>query len=211
MDINAKYLAWEDKLWKKYDELFPNAAYTITDGVVSPVDYASTPFRVMILNREAYDKEHDSYSLNLDGIFGDIQSGKKVFSDQRNLRTRLREYLGTIDYLSTHNYKATDLELRDYVNSLSEEDFNHELLKCAYVNIKKSDGIFPSNRANLQEYAKQGLEILKEQIRFINPSIILAGDVCDDILDPLMDWQEGGLYNFEGSHAIKVYQLKVGD
>lgn len=211
MDVNSKYLEWEDKLWKKYNKLFPNATYTITDGVISPVDYAKAPFRVMILNREAYDRDHDSYSLNLEGILGDIQTGKKVFCRQRNLRTRLKEYLGTIDYLSTHNFKAAELELRGYINNLVEDDFNHNLLKCAYINIKKSDGVFPSTKANLREYTQQGLEILKEQISFMNPSVILAGDVCDDILDPLMDWEDGGLYNFDGSHAIKVYQLKIGD
>lgn len=211
MDIDKKYFLWEDKLKKKYDELFPDATYTITDGVVSPKDYANTPFKVMILNREAYDENSDSYSLNVDGILGDITSGKKVFEKQQNLRVRLKEYLGTIDYLSTHNFKATEQELRDYIDKIGEEEFNKELLKCAYVNVKKSDGVKTSNRKNLREYAEQGIDILKEQISYINPTIILAGDVCDDILDPLMDWEEKGLYNFEGSHAVKVYQLKIGN
>lgn len=211
MDIDKKYFLWEEKLWKKYKELFPNATYTITDGVVSPKDYSNASFKVMVLNREAYDEDSNSYSLNLDGILGDITSGKKVFEKQLNLRTRLKEYLATINYLSTHNFKATEQELRAYVDKISEEEFNKELLKCAYVNVKKSDGLKSSNRNNLRVYAEKGIDILKEQFSFINPTIIMAGDVCDDVLDSLMDWEEGGLYNFEGSHAIKVYQLRIGN
>lgn len=66
MENVLEYNKWEDKLWALYDSIFKDASYTIRDGVIFPDKYASTPFKVMIMNREAYDEQ--SYSLNQDGI-----------------------------------------------------------------------------------------------------------------------------------------------
>ena len=66
MENVLDYNKWEDKLWALYDSIFKDASYTIKDGVIFPDKYASTPFKVMIMNREAYDEK--SYSLNQDGI-----------------------------------------------------------------------------------------------------------------------------------------------
>lgn len=56
MENILEYNKWEDKLWALYNSIFKDASYTIRDGVIFPDKYASTPFKVMIMNREAYDE-----------------------------------------------------------------------------------------------------------------------------------------------------------
>ena len=53
MENVLEFNKWEDKLWALYDSIFKDASYTIRDGVIFPDKYASTPFKVMIMNREA--------------------------------------------------------------------------------------------------------------------------------------------------------------
>lgn len=91
MENILEYNKWEDKLWALYNSIFKDASYTITDGVIFHDKYASTPFKVMIMNREAYDTEHDSYSLNQDGIAKEIEEGIIPFKNQKTLRIRLRQ------------------------------------------------------------------------------------------------------------------------
>ena len=203
------YHKWEDKLWTLYHNIFKEASYTITDGVVFPDKYASTPFKVMIMNREAYDAEHNSYSLNQEGLAKEIKDELIPFVNQRTMRSHLRQYLSLIHFLSEKGFKGvTEEEAISFVNQSNNDDFVYYLSNAAYINVKKSDGEPHSNRNNLKEYAEKGIEILKEQIRFCNPSIILGGDVCDDIIDELFDWGKI-LYNGEGYHALKIYELLV--
>ena len=204
----SKYFKWEDRLWTLYNNIFKEASYTITDGVIFPGKYASTPFKVMIMNREAYDTECNSYSLNQEGLAREIEEELIPFANQRTMRSHLRQYLSLIHFLSEKGFKVTEKEVISFVNQSDNDDFVYYLSNAAYINVKKSDGERPSNRNNLKEYAKKGIEILKEQIRFCNPSIILGGDVCDDIIDELFDWGII-LYSGEGYHALKIYELLV--
>lgn len=104
MENVLEYNKWEDKLWALYDSIFKDASYKITDGVIFPDKYASTPFKVMIMNREAYDEDHSSYSLNQDGIAKEIGEGIIPFKKQKTLRCRLRQYLSLIHLLSKKGF-----------------------------------------------------------------------------------------------------------
>ena len=74
-------------------------------------------------------------------------------------------------------------EAIDFVNQSTEDDLIYYLSNTAYINVKKSNGVNVSEKNDLKAYAKKGIDILKEQIRFCNPSIILGGNVCDGIID----------------------------
>ena len=209
MENVLDYNKWEDKLWALYDSIFKDASYTITDGVIFPDKYASTPFKVMIMNREAYDKGHESYSLNQDGIAKEIGEGIIPFKKQKTLRCRLRQYLSLIHLLSNKGFnEVSEKEVIDFVNQSDNDDFAYYLSNAAYINIKKSDGKKRSVRSDLKEYAKKGIEVLKEQIRFCNPSVILGGDVCYNIIDNLFDWGEE-LYGGDGYNPVKIYELVI--
>ena len=209
MENVLDYNKWEDKLWALYDSIFKDASYKITDGVIFPDKYASTPFKVMIMNREAYDENHSSYSLNQDGIAKEIGEGIIPFKDQITLRSHLRQYLSLIHLLSNKGFnEVSEKEVIDFVNQSDNDDLVYYLSDAAYINIKKSDGKKCSVRSDLKEYAKKGIDVLKEQIRFCNPSIILGGDVCDDIIDDLFEWGEV-LYGGDGYNPVKIYELVI--
>ena len=209
MENVLEYNKWEDKLWALYNSIFKDASYTITDGVIFPDKYASTPFKVMIMNREAYDEDHSSYSLNQDGIAKEIGEGIIPFKKQKTLRCRLRQYLSLIHLLSNKGFnEVSEKEVIDFVNQSDNDDLVYYLSDAAYINIKKSDGKKRSVRSDLKEYAKKGIEVLKEQIRFCNPSVILGGDVCYNIIDNLFDWGEE-LYGGDGYNPVKIYELVI--
>ena len=209
MENILEYNKWEDKLWALYDSIFKDASYTIKDGVIFPDKYASTPFKVMIMNREAYDKGHESYSLNQDGIAKEIGEEIVPFKDQITLRSHLRQYLSLIHLLSNKGFnEVSEKEVIDFVNQSDNDDLVYYLSDAAYINIKKSDGKKRSVRSDLKEYAKKGIEVLKEQIRFCNPSVILGGDVCYNIIDNLFDWGEE-LYGGDGYNPVKIYELVI--
>ena len=209
MENILEYNKWEDKLWALYNSIFKDASYTIRDGVIFPDKYASTPFKVMIMNREAYDKGHESYSLNQDGIAKEIGEEIVPFKDQITLRSHLRQYLSLIHLLSNKGFnEVSEKEVIDFVNQSDNDDLVYYLSDAAYINIKKSDGKKRSVRSDLKEYAKKGIEVLKEQIRFCNPSVILGGDVCYNIIDNLFDWGEE-LYGGDGYNPVKIYELVI--
>ena len=208
-DNEEKYEEWEEKLWRLYESLFKDAKYTIKDVVIFPNNYATARFKVMVMNREPYDDEEKSYSLNR-AIAEQIYGRKMPFTSQRILRSHLCQYLSVIHLLVEKNFSGvSEEEVIDFVNNSSNEDFVNYLSDSAYVNVKKSDGVGRSKRANLKKYAEKGIEVLKEQIRFCNPSIILAGDVCDDVIEDLFDWGKTTLYDDEGNSSLKIYELLV--
>jgi len=104
----------------------------------------------------------------------------------------------------------SDEEVRQCVESTAYDDFIERLKGVAYCNVKKSDGKPRSNKGDLKNYANMGLNFLKEQILFFNPSIIiLAGDVCEGILDELFEWGDN-LYG-DPNQRLNIWQVKIGD
>ena len=61
--IQERYKQWNDSLYYRYIKRF-NENTTIWDGVLFPEEYAKAGFKIMILNREAYDPEpNNPYDL----------------------------------------------------------------------------------------------------------------------------------------------------
>lgn len=127
----------------------------------------------MIMNREPYDSQKVSYSLNQDGLARQIKEGIRPFNSQTVLRTHTRQYLSLIHLLSEKAFNGVSKEEAiNFVNQSTEDDLIYYLSNTAYINVKKSNGVNVSEKSNLKAYAKKGIDILKEQIRFCNPSII---------------------------------------
>lgn len=202
------YNIWEKQLWEKYYKVFSDVSYTITDGVINPKEYFNQPFRIMYINREPYDSDMDSYSLN-NALHDEIMQGKKVFKKQVKFREQIRRQLALLSLLSDGRlWRMQKEQICEYVECNSNDSFFNECLnKIAYINIKKSNGKNGSNLNDLREYAQRGLKIIKEQISYCSPSIILGGNIVDRVLDTLdVEWGEN-LYTKKG--IINVFQLKV--
>ena len=210
MSIQKQYNQWDSDLEQRYKTIFPEDLHTtIWDGVLFPEKYAKASLKVMILNREAYDPEPgNSYDL-CKAIRKCIRTDDWVFPGQNTLRTHLKQYLAVLNLAQKGSLGISDDEVRECVQSTDYYDFIESLNGVAYCNVKKSDGKPKSNRSDLKNYAEMGLDFLKEQILFFNPSIILAGDVCDGILDELFEW--GNNLYIDPNHRLNIWQVKIGD
>ncbi len=218
--VLENYLLWKEQLKKDYYDLFPNAHYTIMDGVIFPKEYYASPLKVMILNREPYDtdmaecKEYDEYDL-ANALKEAIEENQTIFKRQTALRTHLKQYLEVLSsLLDTSLSSFSDEQMKMHVaESINGNEKFYKMMKSvAYCNVKKSDGKPKSDVLDLYNYASQGLDILKRQISYFNPSIILGGNVVDDILENFGDcWDETPLYIPKGERRICIWQFKVGD
>ena len=209
--IRKQYEKWDEQLYEEYKSLFPESEYTnIWDGVIFPEKYAKSRLKVMILNREGYGEPFNPYFLHRK-IRDQIEKDVWFFEYQRTLRLHLKQYLTVLDSIRPDGYQSlSDDIVRDCVQASGYYDLTRLMEGVAYCNVKKSDGLPRSNRMNLKEYAEKGLDIIKKQIAYFNPSIILAGDVCEGILNDLIGdggWDEN-LY-IGPERRICIYQIKI--
>lgn len=212
--VLENYNKWNEQCRKEYDSLFPNAQYTIWDGVVYPELYATSPLKIMFLNREPYDEEFTEYNL-ADALRTELSTGRKpIFASQTKLRQRLKEYLCVVNLIKNNELMSISQdELVRRVQEISSSDtiFKEMFPSVAYINVKKSNGINKSYVPDLREYAIQGQSILAKQIEFFNPSIILSGNVIGGVLTHTdLDWGEN-LYSPKGKAKVRVFQLKIND
>ena len=206
--VLKRYEQWNNDLYKRYIKKF-NRETTIWDGVIFPDEYANSALKVMVLNREAYgDPQWVPYNV-CKAIQTCIKDNTWVFPGQNTLRTHLKQYLAVMNLAHKSSMEMSDDEVRECVQSTDYNDFIESLKGVAYCNVKKSDGKPKSIKSDLFNYAKNGLDILKEQIRYFNPSIILAGNVCEGVLEDLVEWGDD-LY-IGPDRRICIWQLRIDD
>lgn len=201
--IIEKYNNWNDSLEKKFCQLHDERDYYIWDGVVSPIQYFNSKIKILFLNREAYDVEGDSFDL-VKTIDDQIKNNKPFWVKQRLLKSSLKkEFVAIKAIMEKDNRKLEEL-----LDSYTKNDFIADVQTCAFINIKKSDGEKHSSVKNLRQHAEKNLEIIKEQIRYFNPSIIVGGNVVDGILEETeLEWGE----NLYSPNAVNVFQVKIDD
>ena len=209
VSIQQKYNKWNNVLYNRYTKKFDKKT-TIWDGVIFPEKYAEAPLKVMILNKEAYDPYPENIPYDLcKAIRDNIKNGNRIFPDQNTLRTHLKQYLKVLDLGTNGFLSLSDDSVSEQVQSTDYDEFLRLFERVAYCNVKKSDGNPKSNKNDLYNHAKDGLDILKEQIRFFNPSVILAGNVCEGILEGLVEWGED-LYIDPDRHVC-IWQIMIND
>lgn len=219
-DVINRYNLWNQQLKEKYYGLFPNAHYTIWDGVIFPELYAKSPLKILFLNREPYDnemaqyQEYDEYNLSV-VLKNAIENNNDIFVRQNALRTHVKQYLGVLNTLLDSKLNSlSDEQMNVHIENfiIGNENFYEMMKSVAYCNIKKSDGKPRSSTYDLHNYASKGIDILKNQISYFNPSLILGGNVVDGILENIGDiWDQTALYIPEGERRICIWQLKVGE
>ena len=208
-DIENIYYSWEKQLEEEYINIFPNAKYTIFDGVISPSDYFNSPIKVMFLNREAYDEDFCSYNITKDGLKKELDNGAPIFRGRywinQNMKERLA-YCSMLDHILDY---SEDVAISQAQN-MSNREYRHLLYKSAYTNIKKSDGVNGSTKKNLLSYAQRGWNIIEKQISFFNPTIIIGGNIIEKIVECIegIEWGED-VFDEKGS-SIFICQIKIG-
>ena len=204
-EIEKIYYDWEKDLEKEYNEIFSNAQYTIFDGVVSPFDYFQSPIKVMFLNREAYDE--DSYMIH-HALREQIENGTAIFNNTYWINQNVKERLA-FSYLLNKITDWQDDKAIEYAQNMNDNEYRSLLLKSAYCNIKKSEGVNGSSKNNLLEYAQKGWSIIEKQICFFNPTLIIGGNVIDDIIECVdgLTWGEELYVSLETKGTIYLIQF----
>jgi len=204
MDILGIYKTWEESIKKEYESLWPNMNVFNWDGVVSPDDYYNANVKVMFLNREAYG---DDYNIN-EELKKQIDNGLTIFGN-KGIKRKIKNRLRVLKLIDKKLCEISDEAFEQYADSYSENEFRGDLLKVAYCNIKKSDGKKESKKSDLRECYLKNREIIKEQISFFNPSIIVGGNVFDGIIeqDETIEQRED-LYAPQ-SHYVNIYSLGI--
>lgn len=211
MNIEDIYHSWEVELEKEYNSIFFDAQYTkytIFDGVISPRDYFNSPIKVLFLNREAYDE--DSYMIH-HALREQIENGAPIFNNTYWINQNMKERLAFCSLLERITDWQDD-EAIEYAQNMNDNEYRSLLLKSAYCNIKKSDGVNGSSKNNLLEYAQKGWSIIEKQICFFNPTLIIGGNVIDGIIENVVEGHKWGDVLFkEKNNSVIIYQIQFGE
>lgn len=203
-EIRARYNKWNEDFQIRFKEKHPEAKYFIWDGLFSPVEYYNSYPRILFINKEAYDEEE--YDLVAD-IRAKIEKGQPFWKKQVGLKASMKKELAVI-YAVHNDSKLSAQEMVEEYKRI--DDFSSDLLSCAYINIKKSDGLNKSNIVDLAHHAQMNIDFICEQIRFFNPDIIIGGNVVDGILDTIVSvWEES--IALEDGRNVQIHKLRIGD
>lgn len=206
-NIEETYYSWEAELEKEYNRIFFDAQYTIFDGIISPRDYFNSPIKVLFLNREAYDEDECSYMIH-HALRKQIEKGDPIFNNTYWINQNMKERLAFCSLLERITDWQDD-EAIEYAQNMNDNEYRSLLLKSAYCNIKKSDGVNGSSKNNLLEYAQKGWSIIEKQICFFNPTLIIGGNVIDDIIECVdgLTWGEELYVSLETKGTIYLIQF----
>ena len=189
MNIEDIYHSWEVELEKEYNSIFFDAQYTIFDGVISPRDYFNSPIKVLFLNREAYDE--DSYMIH-HALREQIENGAPIFNNTYWINQNMKERLAFCSLLERITDWQDD-EAIEYAQNMNDNEYRSLLLKSAYCN----------------KYAQKGWSIIEKQICFFNPTLIIGGNVIDDIIECVdgLTWGEELYVSLETKGTIYLIQF----
>jgi len=162
--------------WQRVCDMPANDFYA--DGIINESLYASSSSRLLVIAKEPNARNHD-------------QTGDRSFVtewDSRKGRYRFALRIGEWAHGILHDFPPFDV--------FKEEDKLDSLRKIAFMNVKKSGGVGSANRDDIYQLVCKHREFITEEIRIIDPDIILLGLSFDkrlatELFGPL-DWQPSG-------------------
>lgn len=206
MNIEKHYQEWNENLRQEYCSIFPNASSIIWDGVVDSTSYYNSPLKLMFINKESPDKE----CYNLSAVIREqILNKELLFQGYGNFKKSIMRETALFKLLENGDIKnITPKQVERALDGINDRTFSKQFAECAICNIKKCNGKKYSSAKDLRMYLNKGKKILEAQIDFFNPSIIIGGNVCDNLLESYFEWGEN-LYAYECEKSIKIYQIEV--
>ena len=141
----------------------------IRDGIIDPVLWGTSPRKVLLLLKEAYDGDGGKQGYDLCKWIREEWKGAARYA-MWNKAARWCQMVQTLE-----NPKSLE--------DISAEEANRALLSSAVVNVKKSNGEPSSDHGNLSEYAISDKEYIKKQIQIINPEIVICGYTWEYVRD----------------------------
>jgi len=139
----------------------------IYDGATDPNKWLTSPIRLMCLFKEAHGGGRWNHAEAILGDNGLLRVGGTANQAMHN---RTVEWLYAIESVFLGN--RPDIEgdrSQNYKNA------RETMLRSAWVNIKKAEGIAYSNSGDLHSVAKRDADYLRRQLALLDPKVVLCG------------------------------------
>ena len=154
------------ELFEKWEEKYPNQL--VIDGIINKEEWERQETKILFVLKEAYGDGNTSWSLT--DYINNLEQKDYI----AKLWKRIAIWTNGILHTDKNFIKEYD------PNELSNEKCCELLKKIAVVNIKKKDESKKSSEMNdIESYAKNDKDLLKEQIDNIQPDIIVCGYTCN--------------------------------
>ena len=146
------------------NELFSrwiNTDNIVKDGLVDEISYKKTPIKILVIMKETY------------GGLSEWNNDLRVF-----LRNGARWQTWNNIVRWTYGLQNIEKNIDDIwnlVNKVNHEDRIQQLKTICSINLKKRPGGASTNPSELNDEAKNDIELLKEQVMLYSPDIVLCG------------------------------------
>jgi len=171
----------------------------IYDGAIYPESWLESPLRIMCLLKEA----HGGGQWNLaEGIFKDEGLLRVGGTANQAVHYRMVEWL--------YAFESMIMGLSFNVEADRSENYpaaRRTMLRSAWVNIKKADGIAYSNNCNLREVVMRDGYFLRRQIDLLAPRFVICGytyGTVQDVLFPGAQKIAGTEFSYSTSDGLVV-------
>lgn len=151
--------------WKNRHE---SKGYTdfIYDGIINPelwFDPNNKDERILFILKEGLNKEKPGYATSLVEELRD--------PDRRKLNKTCKPL--SLWYCGLNNTSKENVP--SFESCSKQDDLLLCIEKCAVINVKKSNGVYPSVDKDLLGYINDDNDLLKRQIACIKPTMIVCG------------------------------------
>lgn len=166
--VVEKYYAEHDSIMEEWRNKHESQGYSdfIYDGVINPELWFAPNNkgeRILFILKEGINKEKPSYATSLVEELRD--------PERRKLNKTCKPLC--LWYCGLNN--TTKEKIPCFEDYAKQEDLLSFIEKCAVINVKKSNGVYPSVEKDLKGYISADYDLLKRQIACINPSMIVCG------------------------------------
>lgn len=171
----------------------------IYDGATYPTQWLSSPWRIMCLLKEAHGGGQWNHAK---GIYNDNGLLRVGGSANQALHYRMVEWLYAVE--------STLMGAPFNIDSDRAEDYKHAritMLRSAWVNIKKANGVAYSDNNDLRAVVKRDADFLKRQLKLLSPRIIVCGrtfGLVRDTLFPASQKITGAAFSYSTADGVII-------
>ena len=163
-----RYYAEHNSIMEEWRKKHESKGYTdfIYDGVINPelwFDSNNKDERILFILKEGLNKEKPGYATSLVEELRD--------PDRRKLNKTCKPL--SLWYCGLNNTSKENVP--SFESCSKQDDLLSYIEKCAVINVKKSNGVYPSVDKDLLGYINDDNDLLKRQIACIKPTMIVCG------------------------------------
>jgi len=192
-ELNALFERWRDTNRHV-------AKNFIADGIIDPELWCESDLKVMFLLKEAYCskewKGHQNQTLDL----------CQHIRDWGGPKYKIWHTVAAWAYGLQKMHEDPDSKIYSFPSDDEKEETRKALFSSAVVNVKKSSGESSSNDDDLYEYVKSDWYYVLEQIKLIDPQIIVCGGTWWNVIRKHVIESEGKKYFEELKVSEWVYE-----